>query len=277
QFKLFSTKILDEFHEAKQLGILTKPVIIGPVSYLLLGKEKEEGFERIELLKNLLPVYLEILNKLKDNGVEWVQFDEPFLAMDLNEKEKAAFTSVYTEIRKKFPAINILVATYFEGLRDNTHLAASLPITALHIDLIRCPEQLDEVLNILPPHLQLSLGIVDGRNVWKNDFNNSLGLIDKVVHKIGTERVLIAPSCSLLHSPCDLTSETNELTLTPEIKQWLSFARQKINEVKILKELADGNQNSDIAEELKQNQISIEARKVSLLIHNPLVKERVRS
>ncbi len=277
QFKLFSTKILDEFHEAKQLGILTKPVIIGPVSYLLLGKEKEEGFERIELLKNLLPVYFEILNKLKENGVEWVQFDEPFLAMDLNEKEKAAFTSVYTEIRKKFPAINILIATYFEGLRDNTELAASLPVTALHIDLIRCPEQLDEVLNILPAHLQLSLGIVDGRNIWKNDFNKSLEVINKVVHKIGTERVLIAPSCSLLHSPCDLTSETNELTLTPEIKQWLSFARQKINEVKILKELADGNQDSAIAEELKQNQISIEARKVSSLIHNPLVKERVRS
>jgi len=277
QFKLFSTKIIDEFYEAKQLGVLTKPVIIGPVSYLLLGKEKEEGFERIDLLKNLLPVYLEILNKLKDNGVEWVQFDEPFLALDLNEKEKKAFNLTYTEIRKHFPGINIMVATYFEGLRDNTQLAASLPITALHIDLVRSPEQLDEVLNALPSKLKLSLGIVDGRNIWKNDFNNSLELINKAVQKIGIERVLIAPSCSLLHSPCDLTNETNEKTLTPEIKQWLAFAKQKIDEVKTLKELASGNKDAVILEELEQNQGAIEARNVSALIHNKQVKERVKA
>src|SRR5690554_6678026 len=188
QFNLFSSKIVDEFYEAKQLGVLTKPVIIGPVSYLLLGKEKEEGFERIDLLKNLLPVYIEILNKLKNIGVEWIQFDEPFLAMDLSEKEKKAFTITYSEIRKQFPGINIMVATYFEGLHDNTQLAACLPITALHIDLVRNPEQLDHVLNSLPSSLQLSLGIVDGRNVWKNDFKSSLELINKVVQKIGIER-----------------------------------------------------------------------------------------
>src|SRR5690606_9930678 len=117
-----------------------------------------------------------------------------------------------------------MVATYFEGLHDNTQLAASLPITALHIDLARNPEQLDHILNSLPTSLQLSLGIVDGRNVWKNDFKSSLELINKVVQKIGIERVLIAPSCSLLHSPCDLDNEINEKTLNPEIKQWLAFA-----------------------------------------------------
>jgi 5-methyltetrahydropteroyltriglutamate--homocysteine methyltransferase len=277
QFNLFSSKIVDEFYEAKQLGVLTKPVIIGPVSYLLLGKEKEEGFERIDLLKNLLPVYIEILNKLKNIGVEWIQFDEPFLAMDLSEKEKKAFTITYSEIRKQFPGINIMVATYFEGLHDNTQLAASLPITALHIDLARNPEQLDHILNSLPTSLQLSLGIVDGRNVWKNDFKSSLELINKVVQKIGIERVLIAPSCSLLHSPCDLDNEINEKTLNPEIKQWLAFAKQKIDEVKTLKELATGNTNATLLEKLTQNEFAIEARKVSSLIHNQEVKDRVQT
>src|SRR3546814_216844 len=170
-----------------------------------------------------------------------------------------------------------MVATYFEGLRNNTQLAASLPINALHIDLVRNPEQLDEVLNALPSSLQLSLGIVDGRNVWKNDFKSSLELVEKTVQKIGAERVLIAPSCSLLHSPCDLNNETNEKTLSPEIKQWLAFAKQKIDEVTTLKELAIGNKDADILEKLNQNQIAIEARKVSSLIHNQAVNERVKA
>ncbi|HJY13598.1 MAG TPA: hypothetical protein VJ304_12480, partial [Flavobacterium sp.] len=130
QFKLFSTKILDEYNESKRLGIKTKPVIIGPVTYLLIGKEKEAGFDRIDLIKNLLPVYIDILRKLEDQHVEWVQFDEPCLSLDLTEKDKATFKYVYTEIKKQFPNLKTLLTTYFEALKDNTELAASLPVTA---------------------------------------------------------------------------------------------------------------------------------------------------
>ena len=243
KFKLFSTKVIDEFNEAKHSGFVTKPVIIGAVSYLLLGKEKEADFDRLDLIKNLLPVYIDILNKLKDYGVEWVQFDEPFLALDLSDKAKEAFQYVYAEIRKAFPHIKIIIANYFDCFGDNLDLALSLPVNVLHLDLVRCPKQLDDILESdkLSPRIQLSLGVVDGRNVWKNDFENSLSLINKAIRKIGKDRILIAPSCSLLHSPCDLDFETD---LNPEIKQWLAFAKQKLDEIVTLKQLADGDQNA---------------------------------
>jgi len=275
EFSLFSGKIVNEFVRAKQLGIKTKPVIVGPVSYLLLGKEKEAGFDKIDLIKKLLPVYLQILAELKDQGAEWVQFDEPFLALDINEKAKAAYQSVYTEISKQFPQLKVLVATYFEGLKDNLTLAAALPVQALHIDLVRSPEQLDEVLNAIPATLTLSLGVVDGRNIWKNDFEQSLAMIKKAVAQLGNDRILIAPSCSLLHSPCDLDLENNDKTLTPEIKQWLAFAKQKIDEVVTLKALAEEKPSQEALAKLTANKNAIESRRTSALIHNAAVKQRV--
>lgn len=227
EFKLFSNKISKEFLNAKQAGINAKPVIIGLLTYLLLGKEKEEGFDKLDLAQNLLPVYIQIVKELENHGAEYIQFDEPFLALDLNEKAKETYQFIYAEIRKQFPKLKFIVATYFEGLKDNLSLATSLPIDVLHIDLIRCPEQLDEILNIIPNTLSLSLGIVDGRNIWKNDFQHSLQFIKKAVQKIGSERIFIAPSCSLLHAPFDLDSEKNEGVLSSEIKQWMAFAKQK--------------------------------------------------
>lgn len=272
KFKLFSTKVIDEFNEAKHSGFVTKPVIIGAVSYLLLGKEKEADFDRLDLIKNLLPVYIDILNKLKDYGVEWVQFDEPFLALDLSDKAKEAFQYVYAEIRKAFPHIKIIIANYFDCFGDNLDLALSLPVNVLHLDLVRCPKQLDDILESdkLSPRIQLSLGVVDGRNVWKNDFENSLSLINKAIRKIGKDRILIAPSCSLLHSPCDLDFETD---LNPEIKQWFAFAKQKLDEIVTLKQLADGDQNA--AKKLEENVLANTNRRTSNLVHNEKVKERV--
>ncbi|UZD22953.1 5-methyltetrahydropteroyltriglutamate--homocysteine S-methyltransferase [Algoriphagus halophytocola] len=272
KFKLFSTKVVDEFNEAKYSGFVTKPVIIGAVSYLLLGKEKEAGFDRLDLIKNLLPVYLDVLDRLNDSGVEWVQFDEPFLALDLSDKAKEAFRFVYAEIRKAFPFINITIANYFDCFADNLDLALSLPVNVLHLDLVRCPKQLDDILESdkLSPKTQLSLGLVDGRNVWKNDFENSLALIHKAIRKIGQDRILIAPSCSLLHSPCDLDFET---ALNPEIKQWLAFAKQKLDEIVTLKQLAVGDQNA--AEKLEENRLANTRRSTSDLVHNNKVKERV--
>lgn len=274
QFKLSSDKIFNEFAGAKQAGINAKPVIIGLVTYLLLGKEKEEGFDKLDLAGNLLPVYIEILTKLQEQGAEWIQFDEPFLALDLTEKAKETYLSVYAEIRKRFPKLKFIVATYFDGLKDNTSLAISLPVNTLHIDLVRNPEQLDDILNVIPESLSLSLGIIDGRNIWKNDFEKSLSFIRKAVEKLGSERILIAPSCSLLHSPCDLDFETS---LNPEIKNWLAFAKQKVAEVVSLKELASGTENVQTLEASEENKKAIESRRTSSLIHNNQVKQRAKA
>jgi len=274
QFKLSSDKIFNEFAGAKQAGINAKPVIIGLVSYLLLGKEKEEGFDKLDLAGNLLSVYTEILTKLQDQGAEWIQFDEPFLALDLTEKAKETYHFVYTEIRKHFPKLKFIIATYFDGLKDNASLAASLPVNVLHIDLVRNPEQLDEILNAIPESLSLSLGVVDGRNIWKNDFEKSLSFIRKAVDKLGSERILIAPSSSLLHSPCDLDFETS---LNPEIKNWLAFAKQKVAEVVTLKELASGTENEQILASFEENKKAIASRKTSSLIHNDEVKQRANA
>ncbi|MDW9379667.1 5-methyltetrahydropteroyltriglutamate--homocysteine S-methyltransferase [Chryseobacterium sp. JV558] len=273
-FKLNSDKIFNEFSGAKQAGINAKPVIIGLVSYLLLGKEKEEGFDKLDLAGNLLSVYTEILTKLQEQGAEWIQFDEPFLALDLTEKAKETYHFVYAEIRKRFPKLKLIVATYFEGLNDNGSLAASLPVNVLHIDLVRNPEQLDDILSAVPESLSLSLGVVDGRNIWKNDFEKSLSFIRKAVEKLGSERVLIAPSSSLLHSPCDLDFETS---LNPEIKNWLAFAKQKVAEVVTLKELASGTENEQILALFEENKKGIANRRTSSLIHNDEVKQRANA
>lgn len=277
QFKLFSSKIMDEFKEAKQQGIDTKPVIIGPVSFLLLGKEKEEGFHRIELIKNLLPVYVDILSELTDAGAEWVQFDEPFLALDLSDEEKDALLDTYSILKKQFPKLKTLVATYFEGLGNNLDLATSLPVCALHIDLVRAPQQLGTVLENAPESLSISLGIVDGRNIWKNDFQSSLRMIKEAGAKLGKDRILIAPSCSLLHSPCDLDLETDEETLTPEIKNWLAFAQQKVEETVTLQKLASGSEEDAFLQALKANTAAIESRKTSKTIHDQAVKQRTEA
>ncbi|WP_271406454.1 5-methyltetrahydropteroyltriglutamate--homocysteine S-methyltransferase [Tenacibaculum soleae] len=276
-FKLFSNKIINEFVGAKQVGINAKPVIIGLVSYLLLGKEKEENFDKLDLVENLLPVYIDILKELTAQGAEWIQFDEPFLALDINEKTKKAYQHVYATLKNEFPKLKILVATYFDGLKDNVSLATSLPVCALHIDLVRNPEQLADILNTFPKQLSLSLGIVDGRNIWKNDFEKSLSFIKKAIDKIGEDRVLIAPSCSLLHTPCDLDLETDEKTLSPEIKQWMAFAKQKINEVVVLKTLSVKNVSKEAKIKLAANKEVIKNRATSKLIHNTKVKDRVNA
>lgn len=277
EFKLFSNKIINEFVGAKQVGINAKPVIIGLVSYLLLGKEKEENFDKLDLVENLLPVYINILKELSAKGAEWIQFDEPFLALDINEKTKKAYQHVYATLKNEFPKLKILVATYFDGLKNNVSLATSLPVCALHIDLVRNPEQLADVLNTFPEQLSLSLGVVDGRNIWKNDFEKSLSFIKKAIDKIGEDRVLIAPSCSLLHTPCDLDLETDEKTLSSEIKQWMAFAKQKISEVVVLKTLSAKNVSKEAKIKLAANKEVIKNRATSKLIHNTKVKDRVNA
>jgi 5-methyltetrahydropteroyltriglutamate--homocysteine methyltransferase len=278
EFRLFSTKIIDEFYEAKQLGILTKPVFIGPISYLLLGKEKEKGFKKIDLLSKLLPVYIELIEKLVVLGVEWIQFDEPFLALDLTKEEKAVYKEAYLKLKSTFPDIKIMLATYFEGVTDNVSLIANdLLIDALHIDLVRCPEQQTTVLKQIPSRMYLSLGVIDGRNVWKNDYQKSLQSIYDTMKTRSEKTILIAPSCSLLHSPCDLNLEDNNDGFLSEIKDWMSFARQKLEETVTLKQLVFDKEDDQVLAKLEENVKSHTRRKQSKYIHNPEVKDRVEA
>ena len=274
-FKLFSNKIINEFIGAQQIGINAKPVIIGPVSYLLLGKEKEEGFEKLDLIDNLLPVYLEILKSLQSHGAEYVQIDEPFLALDLTDKAKEVYTAVYAKIQKELPKLKIILTTYFEGLEDNLPLVLSLPVDTLHVDLVRKPEQLENILAAIPENLKLSLGVVDGRNIWKNDFESSLQLIRKAKEQLGEERILIAPSSSLLHVPYDLNLEIKEESLPAEIKQWMAYAKQKIKEVALLRDLSSENPSAESLVAFGENKKAIENKKVSTLIHDAKVKQQM--
>ncbi|WP_400262258.1 5-methyltetrahydropteroyltriglutamate--homocysteine S-methyltransferase [Sphingobacterium sp. SG20118] len=274
EFKLTSEKFLNEYNEAKSLGIETKPVLIGPISYLLLGKEKETGFNRIDLIDKLVPVYEEILGKLAAAGAKYVQIDEPFLALDIDDATRALYTSVFTKLAAAAKDIKIIVTTYFEALRDNEETALNLPVYAVHVDLVRGENQLDTILAKVPASLTLSLGVVEGRNIWKNDYEKSLAQIKKAVDALGKDRVLIGPSSSLLHVPFDLDNEDNEESLPKEVKNWLAFAKQKLAEVKDLAILADGEVDSKTAERFEANKAAAEDRRTSTLIHKPEVKER---
>ncbi|HBN6701584.1 TPA: 5-methyltetrahydropteroyltriglutamate--homocysteine S-methyltransferase [Elizabethkingia anophelis] len=274
-FKLFSNKIINEFIGARQIGINAKPVILGPVSYLLLGKEKEEGFEKLDLIDNLLPVYLEILKSLQSHGAEYIQIDEPFLLLDLTDKAKEVYTAVYTKIQKELPNLKIILTTYFEGLEDNLPLALSLPVDTLHVDLVRKPEQLENILAAIPENLKLSLGVVDGRNIWKNDFESSLQFIRKAKEQLGEERILIAPSSSLLHVPYDLDLETKEESLPAEIKQWMAYAKQKIKEVALLRDLSSENPSAESLVAFGENKKAIENKRISTLIHDAKVQQQM--
>ena len=274
QFELTFNKAAAEFKEALELGIKTKPVLIGPVTYLLLGKEKESGFNRIELLDRLLPAYIEILKELERLGAEYVQIDEPFLNTDLSEDVKDAYRKAFARIKESVK-LKIVLTTYFDGLADNASLVAELKPDVLHIDLVRAPQGWKDVVRILPKETILSLGVVDGRNIWKNDYRQSLDIINKVKDIVGNERILIATSCSLLHSPFDLENEKNEKTLPAEVKRWLAFARQKLTEVVELANLAADKPDYFAKAALQRNVTDIEDRKTSALTNNEDVKRRV--
>ncbi|MGX1641020.1 5-methyltetrahydropteroyltriglutamate--homocysteine S-methyltransferase [Sphingobacterium sp. NPDC055431] len=275
EFKLTSEKFLSEYNEAKQSGIETKPVLIGPITYLLLGKEKEADFNRIDLIDRLLPVYEEILAKLADAGAKYVQIDEPFLALDIDDATKALYGKVFEKLAAAAKGIKLIVATYFEALGNNEDIAVNLPVHALHLDLVRGENQLDTILSKVPASLTLSLGVVEGRNIWKNDYENSLKKIKQAVDALGKDRVWIAPSSSLLHVPFDLDNENNEESLPAEVKNWLAFAKQKLAEVKDLAVLAEGEVDAETQKRFDANKEAAESRRTSPLIHRPEVKNRV--
>lgn len=279
QFSLFSEKVINEYNEAKRDGFAAKPVLLGPVSFLLLGKEKEKGFHRLGLINKVLPVYLEVLKKLDASNAHYIQFDEPCLSLQLSDAERAVFTKTYETIQKAFPHLHFILASYFECYGENLATVVNLPVQTIHLDLVRCPSQLEDLLatGIAKKKMHLSLGVVDGRNIWKNNFDQSLALITKAVKALGRERLSIAPSCSLLHVPVDLELETDEKNLTPDIKNWMAFAKQKLTEVVTLAELAAETPSAAAQASLDKNRQAIYSRSISPLIHQQSVKDRTRS
>jgi 5-methyltetrahydropteroyltriglutamate--homocysteine methyltransferase len=270
-FKLSATKPFDEFQEALALGIRTKPVLIGPLTYLHLGKSVDAGFDRLALLERLLPVYSEMLLRLEGLGAEWVQLDEPILGLDLSADWKAAFLPAYRSLRATSPRLKFLLATYFGELRDNLPLATSLPVNVLHLDVTRAGAELNRALELLPSSMSLSLGVVDGRNIWRNNFECSLQQIGQARRILSTERILVAPSCSLLHSPVTLR---REIALDAEIKNWLAFAEEKLREVTQLARLAEGTGDSLLA---FKNRVAFLSRRASERIHRSEVKARCQA
>lgn len=273
RFFLGSRKPIGEYLEAKAIGIETRPVLLGPVSFLLLGKVKGEPFDPLILLDRILPVYEGILRRLAEAGATWVQIDEPMLVLSDRPEAQRGFVAAYERLASVSTSLRILVATYFAGLGPNLELGLRLPVAALHLDLVRAPEQLAPALETVPANLTLSLGLVDGRNIWKTDVDRALRMLEQASKAIGPERLFVAPSCSLLHSPVDLGEERN---LDGELRSWLAFARQKLEEVVLLESALLGGRES-VRALLEANRWAVRSRSESRRIHDPHVKARTRT
>ena len=268
-FQLSWEQLFDEVAEAHALGHKVKPVIIGPLTYLWLGKAKGNAFDKLELLERLLPVYNEILGRLAAQGVEWVQIDEPILTLDLPQAWKSAFERAYHILQ--YSPLKKLVATYFSGLQDNLGLAVGLPVDGLHIDTVRAPEQLTAVLDRLPTYKVLSVGLVNGRNVWRCELEAALAQLQFAQERFG-DNLWVAGSCSLLHSPVDVEREDK---LDPELKSWLAFAVQKCGEISVLRDALNDPQAPKVQAALADSRAVAASRAQSPRIHKAQVQARI--
>jgi len=262
-FKLDASRIIDQITEAKNLGLKPKPVIIGPVTYLAIGKEKDNS-NKLDLLPKLLDTYFELLEVLVAQNIEWVQIDEPILVTDLSDELKKAFEISYAKLNN--PKLKILLATYFGSLQDNLETISKLPIAGLHIDAVNGGAEVDAVISKMSGKV-ISLGVVNGRNIWKSDLNAILDWVEPIANKLG-DNLWIAPSCSLLHVPVDLSSEKK---LDSEISSWLAFAIEKIKEIEVIT-TAINSGRAKVENELAQNKQSLNSRKNSTRVHNPSVQ-----
>ncbi len=268
QFHLASERLFAEVAEAQALGHRVKAVLLGPLSFLWLGKSKAAGFDRFSLLEQLLPVYEAVLARLKAQGVEWVQIDEPILGLDLPDAWRHAFEPSYWQIARSAP--KLLLAAYFSPLAENLRLACQLPVAGLHVDAVRAPDELVGVADWLPSHKVLSVGIVDGRNIWRTDLDAALQKLRPVAEKHQGE-LWLAPSCSLLHVPFSLQAETQ---LDAEVKSWLAFAVEKLDELRVLSTaLSQGEAAVD--DELHAARTALAARRASPRVHRATVAARI--
>lgn len=273
EFKLNGSKPVDEYLEAKALGIETRPVLVGPVSYLYLGKADKDSLdlEPISLLQKLLPVYAELLNKLGQAGAKSVQIDEPVLVLDLPANLQAAYKTAFEYLAAQAGVPELILTTYFGDVRANLHAIKGLPVAGFHCDFVRVPEQLDEVAAALTDKQILSVGVVNGRNVWKTDLAKAIKLVEAAKAQVGADRIIVATSSSLLHTPVDLN---NEKKLDAHIKDFFSFATQKLSEVVVIAKAVTSGPES-VAAELEANAKSIDARTHSSVTNDPAVRKRL--
>lgn len=263
-FSLDASRLLAQVAEAKAQGIKAKPVIVGPVTYLAIGKAKDDS-NKLALLEQLLPVYADLLTALAAAGVEWVQIDEPILVTELSSEWQDAFRIAYATLSKT--KVKLMLATYFGQLQENIALACELPVHGFHLDAINAQAEVATLQAQLPQDRVLSLGVINGRNIWKTDLNTLLDWLEPVAKQLG-DRLWIAPSCSLLHVPVDLNSE---LSFDAEVKPWLAFALQKLDELEIIATALNHGRDS-VSAELSANREAIEARRLSPRVNNPAVK-----
>lgn len=261
-FKLAWTQLLDEVDEALALGHNVKPILLGPVTYLWLGKVKGDAFDRLTLLEDILPVYQQVLAKLRQRGIEWVQIDEPALVLELPAPWLAAYQTAYAALTGQ---VKLLLTTYFEGVTPNLDTITLLPVQGLHVDFVHGSDDINVIHQRLPADWLLSAGVINGRNVWRADLTEKYALLQSV---IGKRQVWIGSSCSLLHSPIDLRVETR---LDSEVKSWFAFALQKCTELALLTEALNRADTVKIAEW----SAPIQARRHSKRVHNPAVEKRL--
>jgi 5-methyltetrahydropteroyltriglutamate--homocysteine methyltransferase len=266
-FVLARQDLFEQVDEAKALGHRVKAVLVGPLTWLWLAKA-QGGFDKLTLMDRLLPVYGQILHRLAEQGVEWVQLDEPILSLDLPQAWLRAFERAYHVLQGA--RVKIMVANYFGRLEDNLMTAVRLPVAGLHIDAVNGPHELARAADWLPVHKVLSVGCVDGRNVWRADLAEVLNRIEPLHDRLG-ERLWLAPSCSLLHVPLDLTDDDG---IDGAVRPWLAFARQKLDELQLLAQgLAAGR--TAIASQLNENQAILNARRASGSVHRREVGQRL--
>ena len=269
--RISSKKPLEEFREAKALGFTTRPVLLGPVSFVLLGKAQRTDFDLSDIAEAVVDVYGQVLKGLASEGALWVQIDEPCLGLDLSASDRALYGRVYQRLASATAGLQILIATYFSDLRENLELALSLPVAGLHLDLVRGLGQLESALERAPASMTLSLGVIDGRGIWRTDLDHALEIVRHAMDRVGHERVQIAPSCSLLHVPVDLQEE---MQLDRELRSWLAFAKQKLGEVKLLAR-AIGEDSAEVREQFEESRRALASRRKAPRVCDPAVRARV--
>ncbi|TVM17119.1 5-methyltetrahydropteroyltriglutamate--homocysteine S-methyltransferase [Oceanidesulfovibrio indonesiensis] len=270
RFSVNVNKLLTEIEEAKQLGGPIKAVLPGPITFCTMSKSTDPGFDRFELLSAIVEAYEELLGQI-GGQCDWIQLDEPVLAQELPDEVKGAFNNAYDALLKAASPAKAMLATYFGSIAHNLDELEDLPLHALHVDLVRAPGQLDAVLESLPKQTKLSLGVVNGRNIWKVDADKALEQIRQAVNTLGSDRIMLAPSCSLLHVPVDLEDEPE---LPTDIKRWMAFGVQKCQEVGKLAAAATGQ---DVATWLDENRAAWDSRRSDPALHRQDVRERIGS
>ena len=268
EFSVNAGRLIAQIKEAKAQGYDIKPTLVGPITLLWLGKSKDEGFKRLSLLPKLLPVYAKLLRELAAEGVDWIQIDEPILAVDADQNWLNAFADTYKELANT--GVRIIIGTYFASVAEHLNLLKNLPVHGVHIDAVRAPEQLAVFADAWPENKVLSVGLIDGRNVWRANLSKVIDTLKPVADKLGNN-LWIAPSCSLLHSPQDLAVEEK---LDAEIKSWMAFAAQKLVELGVVKQaLAHGKDS--VKEAIAASDAAAADRATNKKIHNEAVQKRV--